>query len=720
MPNRLARESSPYLRQHAENPVDWYPWGDEAFAKARAESKPIFLSVGYSTCHWCHVMAHESFENEAVARVLNSNFVPVKVDREERPDVDRVYMLFVQATTGSGGWPMSVWLTPELQPFYGGTYFPPASQWGRPGFLDILDEIRRVWGDDPGKVRQSAAQLTRQISEFASARRSQPGALVGSDAGPILDHAVAEFEQSFDRVRGGFGGAPKFPRPTELLFLLREFARTGRQPALDMVTKTLGAMARGGIHDHLGGGFHRYSVDARWHVPHFEKMLYDQAQLALAYLEAFQATHDEDLAHVASRILEYVGRDLARQGGGFFSAEDADSVPPERAGDEHAHAVEGAFYAWSAQDIERVTGDDAAIVAARFGVQPGGNVESDPHGGFENKNVLYLAGSLEQIAADAHIAAGEVKDRLSAARERLFAARAARPRPGLDDKVIVSWNGLMIAAFARAARVLGQVADYRTAAARWLQHARSAASFIRETLWNGQTRTLLRRYREGDAGIDAYAEDYAYLIFGLLELFQADGHPEWLDWALALQRRQDELFRDEAGGGWFSTTGTDASVLVRLKDDYDGAEPSASSVSLMNLLAFSRLTGGEEVAARIDRTLAGFVQQLRGAPRAVPMMLAALSTSISVKREIVIVGPPGRADTQALLSVVAAVYLPAAVTVPMAPEERPEFAGLLPFVSEMDMVDGRATAYVCRDFACARPTASPAELLEEISRRGIE
>jgi uncharacterized protein YyaL (SSP411 family) len=736
MPNRLAAEKSPYLLQHAGNPVDWYPWGEAAFEKARAEGKPIFLSVGYSTCHWCHVMAHESFENDAIAQALNASFVPVKVDREERPDVDRVYMTFVQVTTGSGGWPMSVWLTPDLEPFYGGTYFPPSARWGRPGFIDVLEEIARLWRDDPGKVRRTAAHLIEQMKRFTvTSAATQPlAAAAGVEA---LARGVAAFGEAFDRQHGGFGAAPKFPRPSELFFLFREYARRGDESARDMALQTLRAMARGGIRDHLGGGFHRYSVDARWHVPHFEKMLYDQAQLALAYLEAFQISGDAEYAQVAAGILRYTARDLGRPDGGFHSAEDADSVPqpavPDSTGArssdrvqavEPAHPSEGAFYVWTDAEFDRLLGDDAELAKLRFGVRPGGNVANDPQGELEGKNVLYLARSVDEVAAAAGRPAADVAARLEAATRRLFEARARRPRPGLDDKVIVAWNGLMIAAFARASRVLRDVslagpgtadAGRRTPdAGLWLEAARDAARFIHANLWDPARGQLRRRYRDGEAAIEAYADDFACLVFGLLELFQADGDPRWLEWAVALQRRQDALFGDESAGGWFSTTGRDPSVLLRLKEDYDGAEPAASSVSLWNLLALARLTGEEEWSGGIERTLTAFAMQLERTPRAMPMMLAAASSFLAPRQEVVIVGPEGTEDSARLHRALAARYLPFAVTIPVTPDRQHDLVRLLPFIGAMAMRDGKATAYVCRDFTCGQPATDAAGMMNEI------
>lgn len=705
--NRLAQERSPYLLQHAANPVDWYPWGGDAFERARRENKPIFLSIGYSTCHWCHVMEHESFENAEVARLLNDGFVSIKVDREERPDVDRVYMAFVQSTTGSGGWPMSVFLTPELKPFYGGTYFPPDSRWGRPGFLDLVQEIARVWTEDRPRVDYAAAELFDRLTSVAGADgRARPESTV---AGPdALAEAVEQYQASFDRRRGGFGEAPKFPRPSELLFLLREHARTRSAAALLMVTDSLRAMALGGMRDHVGGGFHRYSVDADWRVPHFEKMLYDQAQLVVAFLEASQATRSEQpgaaefFAAVAEDTLAYVARDMRGPEGGFFSAEDADSLPPEPHSD--GRKREGAFYVWTDDEIRALLGPDAEIVRRRFGVEPGGNAPEDPQGEFTGQNILYTAQSIEDIVVRSGQPVEEVMAALGRARHLLFEARARRPRPHLDDKVLTSWNGLMIAAFARAARVLPD----RPAAADWRRTAARAAAFVRARL---RTRdgTLLRRYRAGDASIDGYAEDYACLIWGLLELFQTDGDPAWLDWARELQTEQDARFWDARDGGWFSTTGADPSVLLRLKDDYDGAEPSASAVSVMNLLTLSHLLDLPHARVKVERTLSRYGARAGRAARAIPMMLAGLSEWHAGLSQIVVLGSD--ADSRPLRAELAARYLPFGIVIPVEPGERQDLIGrVLPAVAAMRQTDGRATAFVCRDFACREPVVDPAAL----------
>jgi uncharacterized protein YyaL (SSP411 family) len=712
VPNRLAAEHSPYLLQHANNPVDWWPWGDEAFGEARRSARPIFLSIGYATCHWCHVMEHESFEDPAVAARLNRDFVPIKVDREERPDVDRVYMTFVQATTGSGGWPMSVWLTPELQPFYGGTYFPPASQWGRPGFTDVLQEIARAWREEPESVQASAQQIVERLR--ALARGQEGGPRAGAEA---LDETRSGFARMFDARRGGFGEAPKFPRPSELLFLLREHARTGDASAREMVLQTLRAMALGGMRDHIGGGFHRYSVDGAWRVPHFEKMLYDQAQLVLALLEAAQVSSDPFFAQVAEDTLQYVERDMTDEAGGFHSAEDADSTPPDHAGAPGARKMEGAFYLWTTDEVRRVLGDASRTFELRFGLLPNGNAPFDPQQEFVGKNILYTARTIADIGRETGLEAGVIARQLMDARVTLFDVRERRPRPDRDDKVLTAWNGLMIAALARAARVLdggealAQTLPGRDPGARHLDTAERAARFVRASLWDDGRRVLLRRFRRGHAAIDGFAEDYANLILGLLELFQAGGDAGWLRWAIELQDRQEDLFSDTDGGGWFATTGMDASVIVRAREEYDGAEPSASSVSVLNLLTLSHLTGEARWRARAERGLESVGPRLASQGRAVPLMAAALATALTPPEQIAVIGPRDRADTQALWRQAQRRYRPFMVMIPVEPgPPQDALAELMPWVGAMRMVDGHATAYVCREFVCDAPVTSPEAL----------
>ncbi|MEZ5319592.1 MAG: thioredoxin domain-containing protein [Vicinamibacterales bacterium] len=720
MANRLAHERSPYLLQHADNPVDWWPWSDAAFAYAREVDKPIFLSIGYSTCHWCHVMAHESFEDPTIAAVLNRDFVPIKLDREERPDVDRVYMTFVQATTGAGGWPMSVFLTPDLKPFFGGTYFPPTTRWGRPGFIDLLQQLAAGWTSEREKLVESAEEVVARLREVTGADQA------ATDRAPVarrdaVDVAVEQFSQTFDGRYGGFGGAPKFPRPSELFCLLRAFALTGDPRARQMATETLHAMALGGMRDHVGGGFHRYSVDAQWRVPHFEKMLYDQAQLVIAYLEAAQVTGDPFYAAVAEDTLEYVRRDLTSDEGGFYSAEDADSVPPGEAGDDrggsghaggangHGHAREGAFYVWTTAELDALLGDDAPVVRRRFGVEDGGNALADPQGEFRGQNLFYVAQEIDDIAKRLERPVEDVMAALTRARQTLFTAREKRPRPHLDDKVLAGWNGLMIAAFARAARVLAD----STRRAAWLEAAEKAAGFAKDRLWDESRQRLRRRYREGDAAIDGFCEDYAYLTWGLLELFQATGATRWLEWAETLAERQSEQFYDERDGGWFATSGDDPSVLFRLKEDYDGAEPSAASVTVANLILLGRLTGSSAWTEQAGRSLERYGPGIGQAARVMPFMVGNVACWNARSAQVVVGGGEAKADARrALEREVARHYLPFAAVILRGPDAG--LATALPWLEAMAGRDGAPAAYVCADFVCREPVTEPVALATQI------
>ncbi|MDD3178970.1 MAG: thioredoxin domain-containing protein [Opitutaceae bacterium] len=716
-PNRLAHEKSPYLRQHMHNLVDWLPWGEEAFARARREQKPIFLSVGYSTCHWCHVMAHESFENETVAATLNRHFVPVKVDREERPDIDHIYMTYVQAATGRGGWPMSVWLTPGLKPFYGGTYFPPEDRQGRAGFLTVLRALAKGWTAD----RENFIKVGEQVTEALRGHGRNPAqfdsaAATGEDDLAILgEEAVrqcyAHCSESFDPNWGGFGSAPKFPRPAVLNFLFR-FAGQQRGEAKDgaeavrMAYFTLQKMAEGGMHDHVGGGFHRYSVDAEWFVPHFEKMLYDQAQLASVFLEARQATGDEFYARIAREVFDYVGRDLTSPSGGFYSAEDADSLLRPGA-EEHA---EGAYYVWSQGEIERALGADAEIFCLHFGVQAGGNVEgiSDPLGEFRGKNVLRqrraLAATADECRLDVH-AAGE-KLRLCLA--RLREARASRPRPHLDDKIITAWSGLMISALAKGVQVLGDPAC--------LAAGIRAAEFLRRELYDPARGVLYRNYREGRSAIEGFAEDYAFLVQGLLDLYEASFEIRWLQWAEQLQAAMDGLFWDGESGGYFNSRAGDPGVIVRLKEDYDGAEPAPSSVAAFNLLRLARALGendGSELRRtdRARRTIESLRARWIAAPSALPQMLCATMLALEPPRTVVIAGDPRRDDFRELTAVLHERLGPRRVLLAADGGAGQQWlAERMPYLAEMKPLDGRATAYVCENFTCRQPVSTPTAL----------
>lgn len=699
--NHLIGEKSPYLLQHVRNPVDWYPWGTSAFAKARQENKPIFLSIGYSTCHWCHVMAHESFEDAAIAESLNAHFVPIKIDREERPDVDRVYMTYVQATTGGGGWPLSVWLTPDLKPFFGGTYFPPTDKWGRPGFTTILSRIAEAWCNDQQTIIASAESALAYLRDATTGKMD--GAAMLEPA--CLADAYARIRDSYDAEHGGFGGAPKFPRPVVPDFLLRYHARTREPGAHDMVLVTLRRMAEGGMYDHLGGGFHRYSVDARWHVPHFEKMLYDQAQLVGTLLGAYQLSRDPFLARIASETLGYVVRDMTGPDGQFYSAEDADSDIPGRSG-QHA---EGAFYVWTWAEIQALLpGRDGELFAYHYGVLPGGNVQDDPHGEFPGKNVLHVAHTLEETAARFSLDAADTEALLASARRTLFEARSGRPRPHCDDKSIVAWNGLMISAFARAYQVLGDAA--------YLAAAQRAAAFIQRNLVDEKTGGLWRRYRDGEAAIAGYADDYAFLIQGLIDLYEAGFDTSHLAWAIALQARLDEAFWDGEHGGYFSTTGEDESVLLRMKEEYDGAEPSPDSVAVMNLLRLAQMTDQAAYAGKAEKTLRSFCAESRRLSQTMPAMLSALDFHLSRPKQILLAGARVSATTQAMLAEIHRRFLPNKIL--MLADGGAGQALLeahFTFLGSVTPVDGVTTAYVCQNHTCQLPVTDPAALRQQLS-----
>lgn len=693
-PNRLIHEKSPYLLQHAYNGVDWYPWGEEAFARANADGKPIFLSIGYSTCHWCHVMERESFENDSIAALLNEYFVCIKVDREERPDVDRVYMTALQAMGQNGGWPMSMFLTPDRRPFYGGTYFPPDSRYGRAGFPDVLRKIHDIWTSERAKVDQSARDITAFLEDVANAgdtgRRAQAS---------VLDSCYQQILATYDSVAGGFGNGPKFPRPVVLNFLLRYHLRTGEPEPLTMVAHTLRQMAMGGMYDQIGGGFHRYSVDGAWRVPHFEKMLYDQAQLVQSYLDAFQLTGEQIFASVARETLDYVLRDMTDSLGGFCSAEDADSPKLDASGE----SGEGSFYVWSKKEIESALGDDASLVSFSFGVEDSGNAPLDPQHEFTGKNILYRARAPAVVAERFSLTEQEVLERISSASAKLFNLRGLRPRPMRDDKILTSWNGLMIGAFARGSRVLEKPG--------YLETARRAARFILSRLRDPVTGNLLRRYRDGEARYEAHLDDFAFLVSGMLDLYEASGEIRWLEEAVALTETQTHLFLDNDRHGFFDTNGKDSSLLVRMKEQYDGAEPTGNSVAAMNLVRLSRMIDRAEWKALAEETVSHFATALARQPIALPLMASVLDYLETPPRQIVIAGRGGDAKTEQMLDLVFRRYLPTTVILHADRAEAEEtFGKLNPFINELRMVDGEATAYVCRNFVCDLPTTDPVRL----------
>ncbi len=694
-PNRLIHEKSPYLLQHAYNPVDWHPWGEEAFAKAREEDKPVFLSIGYSTCYWCHVMEREVFENGEIAQLMNDSLVNIKVDREERPDIDRIYMSAVQAITGSGGWPMSVFLTPDREPFYGGTYIPPKARYGRPGFPDLIGHITELWKNDRAKITESGRKLAEHLRSHSRTRRAAE-----------IDEAVpaTTFERlrsNFDPVHAGFGTGPKFPRPVTLSFLLRYHAVEGNAEALDMALATLRHMARGGMYDHVGGGFHRYSVDGQWRVPHFEKMLYDQAQLVVSYAEAYQLTKDESFARIVHDVLRYVTAHLLHSEGGFYSAEDAESAPSSDRPDDKE---EGLFYLWTVGEIMELLGPgDGALFCRAYGAEEPGNALHDPLAIFLGKNILYAAKTAAELAAESGRAEREIEDVLASARSSLSRVRDERPRPHLDDKVITAWNGLMISAFAKAHQIFG-TPEYRTAAER-------AASFVLERLFDRGTKTLRRRWRDGEARFEGGLEDYAFLTAGLIDLYEATFDTRWLRAAAELSKLQHARFWDAEGGGFFDTPGTDASLLVRTKEEYDGAEPSGNSVAALNFLRLGTMLDRGAWRDLGAGTVAAFGARLNAMPDAAVLMVTALLWVRTAPAELILAGQADSAPTAAILREIHRTFLPHKVLLLIDDGERRSFfAPFLPFTAAMTTPDGATTLYLCENYACQLPTADPHEV----------
>jgi len=697
-PNRLAKEKSPYLLQHAHNPVNWYPWGEEAFARAREEAKPIFLSIGYSTCHWCHVMERESFENETIASLLNELFIPIKVDREERPDVDRVYMSALQAMGQNGGWPMSMFLTPALKPYYGGTYFPPENRYGRTGFPEVLRKLHGIWRNEPEKASEAADRVMDYLQEVARA----PGGGVVDGVG-AAGQCYEQLKGSYDEEWGGFGGPPKFPRPVAAQFLARFSYRCRDSRALGMAAFTLRKMAQGGMYDHVGGGFHRYAVDGEWRIPHFEKMLYDQAQLVRVLMDVHQLTHEKFFADVARDTLTYVLRDLTIAEGGFASAEDADSPRPENP----AESGEGAFYVWQEQEIRKILGDDAAVFCYHYGVEENGNAPFDPQHEFTGRNILFVAHDREETAHAFQTGTSATEGLLQSARERLRVERAKRPRPLRDDKVLVSWNGLMISACARAAAVLNEQ--------EYLVAAKLSAGFILTRLYDPAAKTLRRRWRDGEAKHEAHLEDYAFFTQGLLDLYEVTGEVEWLEYAVELTNSQTDLFWDPVNGGFFDTSGRDTSILVRTKEHYDGAEPTGNAVAVLNLQRLAAMTGKSEWREKAESTIAAFAPWLAKQPSILPAMVSAAEFSLRPPVQVIITGPVDHPLTLALRRVMFEEFLPFAVLLyPGEGEQRTRLAALAPHATSMGSADGVPAAYVCENFTCRLPVYGVDELRAQL------
>ncbi|XP_021279552.1 spermatogenesis-associated protein 20 [Herrania umbratica] len=739
--NRLAAEHSPYLLQHAHNPVDWYPWSEEAFAEARKKDVPIFLSIGYSTCHWCHVMEVESFENEEVAKLLNDWFVSIKVDREDRPDVDKVYMTYVQALYGGGGWPLSVFLSPDLKPLMGGTYFPPEDKYGRPGFMTILRKVKDAWDNKRDTLVKSGAFAIEQLSEALS---TSAGSNQLPDGLPqnALRLCAEQLSRSYDSRLGGFGSAPKFPRPVEIQLMLYHSKKLqengkpgGAKESQKMVFFSLECMARGGIHDHVGGGFHRYSVDEFWHVPHFEKMLYDQGQLVNVYLDAFSITKDVFYSFVSRDILDYLRRDMIGSEGEIFSAEDADSAEFEGA----TWKKEGAFYIWTSKEIDDILGEHASLFKEHYYVKPSGNCDlsrmSDPHNEFKGKNVLIERNDSSALASKLDMPIQEYLDILGESRKKLFDVRSKRPRPHLDDKVIVSWNGLAISAFARASKILkgesrGMCVNFPIVGCdpkEYLEVAEKAANFIRRHLYNEQTHRLQHSFRNGPSKAPGFLDDYAFLISGLLDLYECGGSTDWLVWATELQDMQDELFLDREGGAYFNTPGEDPSVLLRVKEDHDGAEPSGNSVSAINLVRLASMVSGsksDRYRENAGHLLAVFETRLKDMAMAVPLMCCAADMlCVPSRKQAVLVGHKSSVEFENMLAAAHASYDPNKTVIPIDPTNTGEMEfweannSKVALMARQNFAADKMVALVCQNFTCSLPVTSPKSLEDLLSKK---
>jgi uncharacterized protein len=692
MPNRLEREKSPYLLQHKDNPVDWYPWGDEAFALAQRDDRPIFLSIGYATCHWCHVMERESFEDEDVAQLMNDTFVNIKVDREERPDVDHIYMSVCQMMTGHGGWPLTVIMTPDRKPFFVGTYLPRESQGGRAGMLDLVPSVREAWAEQRETLLSSADDITETLIRSSTGRTQ-----VKPMDQTVLHGAAAQLSRRYDPVHGGFGTAPKFPTPHNLLFLLRYWFRSGDASALQIVEQTLTRMRQGGLFDQVGFGFHRYSTDQFWLLPHFEKMLYDQALMTLAYTDAFQATRKPLLGKTAREIITYVLRDLTSPEGAFYSAEDADS-----------EGEEGKFYVWTEEEIRQALDEEHRSIAIdAFTIHPEGNFLDEATQRKTGANIPHLRDPLEAIAARHGLSEEEASRRLEEARQKLFHVRGRRVRPGLDDKVLTDWNGLMIGAIARAAHVFN---DPELASA-----AEASARFVLDRLRRNDG-SLLHRYRDGEAAIEGLLDDYAFLSWGLIELYNATRDTHWLSTSLELTEIMIRDFADADNGGFFMTRDSHQ-LIVRPKEHLDSAMPSGNSIAMLNLFRLARLTGRQTLEGMAHKVAISASESVRQFPSAYTALMLGVDFAIGPTYEVVVAGQRGASDTEAMLDALRVHYMPNKVVL-FKPTGEDEVTEIAPFTAAMDVRAGRATAYVCRDYACEQPVTDVEAMLERLGLVG--
>jgi uncharacterized protein YyaL (SSP411 family) len=687
-PNQLINEKSPYLLQHAYNPVDWYAWNKEAFEKARKENKPIFLSIGYSTCHWCHVMEKESFEDQEVAKLMNQNFVSIKVDREERPDIDSIYMRICQMMTGSGGWPLTIIMTPDRKPFLAATYLPKESRHGSAGMMEIIPQIKDLWEYQQGKIQLISDQITTSLKESST---NLPGSKLDHS---ILHTTYEQLSQMFDEEYGGFGKTPKFPAPQNLMFLLRYWKRTGDKRALHMVEKTLQAMQWGGIYDHIGFGFHRYSTDSKWLVPHFEKMLYDQAMLAMAYIEAYQATGKETFGKTAREILTYVFRDMTSSEGGFYSAEDADS-----------EGVEGKFYVWSIDEIKQLTSSkEADVIINIFNLEGKGNYLEESTKRKTGTNILHRTLSLSEVSLRLKIPVNEIQKLLESAKKKLFTAREKRARPFKDDKILTDWNGLIIAALAKAAQALDESIYDET--------AMKAANFILEKMRDPSGK-LYHRYREGEVAVDGFLDDYAFLIWGLIELYESTFEVSYLKAAIEINDYLLKHFWGEKNGGFYFTSDETEQLIGRRKDIYDSATPSGNSVAMLNLIRLGRITAQPELEKKAAQIGSTFSEKALQAPTACTQLMSALDFALDTSLEIVIVGHLSAADTESMLQTVKHTFLPNKILLfRPADQEPPEITQYAPYIIDLKGIDNKATVYICQNYQCQLPTTDHQKMLE--------
>ncbi len=690
--NRLAKEKSPYLLQHAENPVNWYPWGPEAFEKALKENKPIFLSIGYSTCHWCHVMAHESFEDAEVAKLMNDVFISIKVDREERPDIDNIYMDVCQIMTGSGGWPLTIIMTPDMKPFFAGTYIPKTSRFKRLGMTELIPRVKALWTNDNDEMLKTANSV---IASLQQPKAAQTPVKLGKSA---LNAAYDQLCRRFDKQNAGFGREPKFPSPQNILFLLRYWKRTGDKIALNIIERTLQAMRMGGIYDHVGFGFHRYSTDAKWIVPHYEKMLYDQALLAMAYVEAYQATGKDEYQNTAREIFAYVKRDMTSPEGGFYSAEDADS-----------EGEEGLFYLWTADEIrQKLPKKDAELIIKAFNIREPGKVTKNEHDELSGKT-LHLNKSYAELAVEFKMAENDLAKIVVNSMQKLFVEREKRIHPHKDDKILTDWNGLMIAALAKGARVLNDDT--------YAEAAKRAVDFVVNKM-RGTDNRLLHRYRDGDAAQLAYVDDYSFLIWGLLELYETTFDANYLKTALELNTDLFKHFLDEKGGAFYFTADDSEKLLIRQKEFYDGAVPSGNSVAMLNILRLARITGDVKLENSAFRISGVFSQLVKQTPSAYAQFMTGLDFAIGESYEIVVVGNSAANDTKEMLKALRSYYVPNKVVIFKPTEkENPDIVKYAGVTKNQKSIGNKATAYVCLNYSCKPPTTDINKMLELIKAK---